>query len=179
MHYHTILRFWFKELSSRDWWVKNPDLDRLILMRFKDVHHKVSHGEMHHWRETAQGALAEIIVLDQFSRNIYRGSPKAFAYDGMSLILAQSAIKQHLDLQLPMQERVFFYLPFMHSESTFIHQQAVMLFSQKGMEDNLDFEYKHKEIIDQFGRYPHRNDILGRQSTREESAFLKRPNSSF
>jgi len=125
------------------------------------------------------GRLAEIIVVDQFSRNIYRGTPKAFQWDPMALCLAQEAIRVKADSELSNAKRAFIYLPYMHSESLKIHQQAVELYSAPGLELNLEFEMKHKVIIEKFGRYPHRNDILGRPSTPEEVEFLKQPGSSF
>ncbi|MBD1584576.1 DUF924 domain-containing protein [Pseudoalteromonas sp. S16_S37] len=123
--------------------------------------------------------MAEIIILDQFSRNIYRDTPKAFENDSLALTLAQFAIAQGQDTMLPSNRRSFMYLPYMHSESKAIHTQAVELYKTLGNESNLSFELKHKAIIDQFGRYPHRNTILGRESSAEELAFLKQPNSSF
>jgi uncharacterized protein (DUF924 family) len=118
-------------------------------------------------------------VLDQFSRNIYRDQPKSFAFDGMALVLSQQAIDNDDDKKLDQQKRLFMYMPYMHSESKVIHQQAVVLFQRLGLEGNLEFELKHKAIIDRFGRYPHRNTILGRQSTEQEIEFLQQPDSSF
>ena len=123
--------------------------------------------------------LAEIIVLDQFSRNLCRGQADAFAQDGMALVLAQEAIKQPQFDNLPMQWRRFIIMPFMHSESAMIHERYLPLFEQLNDANTLDFEHRHKEIIDRFGRYPHRNDVLDRESTDAEEAFLKQPNSSF
>ena len=131
------------------------------------------------WRDTPHGRLAEIIVLDQFSRNLFRNSAKAFAQDGMALVLAQEAVRSGADAALMPQERVFLYMPYMHSESAAIHQTAVELFTRNGISDNLDYELKHKAIIDRFGRYPHRNAVLGRTSTPGEIAFLQEPGSSF
>ena len=136
-------------------------------------------GELCHWRENAAGRLAEIIVLDQFSRNIYRDTPRAFSCDNIALVLAQEAIRTISKEALPLVQKSFLYLPFMHSESALIHEHAVKLFNQPGLENSYDFELKHKAIIDRFGRYPHRNDILGRASTREELAFLKQPGAAF
>ena len=118
-------------------------------------------------------------MLDQFSRNLFREDPRAFAQDGLALALAQEAISLQLDQQLSPKQRSFLYLPFMHSESKLIHEFALKLFQRLGNETNLAFEKKHKVIIDHFGRYPHRNAVLGRVSTAEEIEFLKQPNSSF
>ena len=131
------------------------------------------------WRTTAEGRLAEIIVLDQFSRNVYRDTPRAFAQDVPALVLAQELVASGQDRSLSIAQRTFAYMPYMHSESALVHVQAVALFSQPGMEDNLNFELRHKAIIDRFGRYPHRNAVLGRPSTPEELAFLSEPGSSF
>jgi uncharacterized protein (DUF924 family) len=127
----------------------------------------------------AKGRLAEIIILDQFSRNIFRDTPQAFANDPLALALAQEALAVDADKALSPTERSFLYLPFMHSESAEIHKVAVMLYGLPGLEDNLDFELKHQTIIIRFGRYPHRNKILGRESTAEEIEFLKEPGSGF
>lgn len=175
----TILDFWFKEIDSSLWWQKNADFDELIRQRFGKTHQQATRGELAHWRSDAHGRLAEIIVLDQFSRNLYRDQAQAFAYDLAALVLAQQTVSLGLDKSLTMVEKSFLYLPFMHSESTTIHQQAVELYNQVGLEFNLSFEFKHKAIIDRFGRYPHRNAILGRDSTPAELLFLQQPNSSF
>ena len=118
-------------------------------------------------------------MLDQFSRNIWRDTPRAFASDGMALVLAQEAVAECADQQLPVKWRAFLYMPFMHSESLRMHEQAMKLFSAPGLEDNLRFEQRHRDIIERFGRYPHRNAILGRPSTAEEAAFLRTKGSSF
>ena len=135
--------------------------------------------ELFAWRATPEGRLAEIVVLDQFSRNVWRDTPRAFAQDALALALAQELVASGQDRSLPVAQRRFAYMPYMHSESALIHGQAVALFSQPGLEDNLRFEHAHKAIIDRFGRYPHRNAILGRESTAEELAFLSGPGSSF
>lgn len=177
--YQKIIDFWFTELEPKQWWQKDVAFDLMIQTRFGAVHNQAKAGELFHWRETALGSLAEIIVLDQFSRNIYRDKSASFECDSMALALAQFAISKGLDSELSQIQRIFLYIPFMHSESKLIHTEAVGLFSSVGIQSNLDFEYKHKEIIDRFGRYPHRNAILGRQSTKDEIEFLKLPNSGF
>ena len=174
-----ILAFWFEEITPKQWWATSDDLDWHIESRFGALHCAAGHCELYSWRESAKGRLAEIIVLDQFSRNIYRNHPKAFAYDSLALALAQTAVAVNADHELDINQRTFFYMPYMHSESLMIHEVAVALFSQSGMEANLQFELRHKEIIDRFGRYPHRNVILGRKSTPEEIDFLKTAGSSF
>lgn len=179
MDWQDIIHFWFDELTPEQWWKKDSHLDQQIKERFLDLHHRASQGELFEWRQAPLGRLAEIIVLDQFSRNIYRGKPEAFTQDSLSLVLAQEAVRSGDDQQLEINKRGFLYMPFMHSESRLIHQEAVKLFSQPGLEYNLEFELLHKKIIDRFGRYPHRNEILKRNSTPEEVEFLKEPNSSF
>lgn len=174
-----IISFWFEELMPQQWWQKDHDLDNAIGKRFKDVHLRASQCELYHWRNTAQGRLAEIIILDQFSRNMFRDTAKSFAQDSLALALAQQAIAEGADIELTAIERSFLYMPYMHSESLIIHKQACDLYQVNGIESNYQFELKHFEIIERFGRYPHRNKILNRQSTVEEIKFLKQPNSSF
>lgn len=177
--YKDILRFWFEDLSMADWFKSDKALDLEIENRFGALHFQATQCELDHWRTTIEGRLAEIIILDQFSRNIYRGKPAAFAFDSLALALAQEAISLGWDKDLTPIQRSFLYMPYMHSESLKVHQQAVVLFEANGLEGNIDFEYKHKVIIEKFGRYPHRNQILGRESTAEEVAFLLLPNSGF
>lgn len=175
----TVLSFWFNELTPAQWWKVDPEIDRLITSRFGQTHSQGSSGELFQWRAQPRGRLAEIIVLDQFSRNMFRGSARAFATDAMALVLAQEAVAAGADAALAPTERVFMYMPYMHSESPLIHQMAERLFRDSGQSSNHDFELRHKAIIDRFGRYPHRNAVLGRESTPEELAFLAEPGSSF
>ncbi|MFT5063996.1 MAG: hypothetical protein ACI91G_001368 [Gammaproteobacteria bacterium] len=139
----------------------------------------VAAGECAEWRETADGRLAEIIVLGQFSRNIFRNTAAALAQDPMALTLSQHAIALGDHRALLSSRAAFTTMPYMHSESRSIHPQAVTAFTEIGNSDNLNFKLKHKEIIDRFGRHPHRNPILRRTSTREEEDFLSHPGSSF
>ena len=176
---NEVIEFWFDEIDSGMWWTKDPDFDSLIQNRFGELHRMASAGELFAWRENALGSLAEVIVLDQFSRNIYRGQAHSFSNDSLALALAQTAISNGFDVELPTVQRSFLYLPFMHSESKVIHGEAVRLYESLGNPRSLEFELRHKAIIDRFGRYPHRNQILGRSSTAEEVEFLKQPGSSF
>ena len=176
---HTVLDFWFKEIDAKQWWTKSAEFDQLIASRFGSLHAAAARCELHPWRETPPGRLAEIIVLDQFSRNMFRDQPQAFACDAMALALAQTAVATQADAVLEIQQRAFVYMPYMHSESLLIHGTAQALFSQAGLESSLASEQHHKAILDRFGRYPHRNAILGRPSTTEELEFLAGPGSSF
>lgn len=187
----SVLTFWFEELKPAQWWQKNKSLDNKISHRFGELHAAAVVGELFEWRDTPEGRLAEIIVLDQFSRNIHRDKSQAFAADGMALVLAQEAITAGAEQALSSQQRVFLYMPFMHSESVKIHEVAQVLFTKNadpsqgsngelvGAVSSSKYQTAHRAIIQRFGRYPHRNDILGRASTEEEQAFLKQPGSSF
>jgi uncharacterized protein (DUF924 family) len=179
MNSADVICFWFDEIEPSQRFKKDTEIDRLILERFSDLHHRVRNCELHRWREEPLGALAEIIVLDQFSRNMFRDTPQAFAYDGQALTLAQEMVRRRQDRVLAPGHKVFAYMPYMHSESPKIHQAAMLLYDQPGLEESFKYEMRHKEVIDRFGRFPHRNEILGRQSTPEELEFLKLPGSRF
>ncbi|MDU4030779.1 DUF924 family protein [Acinetobacter sp.] len=179
MNYQEILDFWFNPEHQSLWFSKSDTFDQKIRQNFSKVHAQAVQAELWSWRKTADGRLAEIIVLDQFSRNLYRDQPLAFAQDGLALALAQEAISLNLDAQLNPEQRSFLYMPFMHSESKMMHKFALKLFQRLGNPVNLDYEKRHKKIIERFGRYPHRNKILGRESTPEELEFLDQPGSSF
>lgn len=176
---NDILTFWFQELDAKSRFAKDLILDQKIRDRFTKTYEEIVAGNTASWRKTPEGRLAEIIVLDQFSRNMFRDSPQAFATDSLALQLAQEAVAEKADQQLPIEQRAFLYMPYMHSEDPKVHEIAVTLFSQKGLEFNLKYELAHKKIIDRFKRYPHRNQILGRTSTPEEIEFLKEDGSSF
>lgn len=174
-----VLHFWFEELEPASWWRKDEGLDQRIRQRFAALHAAASAAELWGWRESAEGRLAEVIVLDQFSRNLFREGARAFAQDAMALALAQEAVRLGADRALAPTQRSFLYLPYMHSESLKIHDQALQLFDQPGLENNLDFERRHRDLILRFGRYPHRNAVLGRDSTVEEQAYLAEPGAGF
>ncbi|WP_435980499.1 DUF924 family protein [Psychrobacter sp. DM4] len=187
----AVLDFWFDKDSDGYWFEQNDDFDKRIENKFSDIWQAAKQGECVTWRmadasadsnssiTALAGRLAEIIVLDQFSRNLCRDKACAFAQDGMALVLAQEAIDQPHFNNLPMEWRRFIIMPFMHSESAMIHERYLPLFEQLNDANTLDFEHRHKDIIDKFGRYPHRNEVLGRTSTNEEKAFLEQPGSSF
>ena len=174
-----VLHFWFEETKPAQWWQVDPAFDALIVQRFSALHHAAARSELDAWRTTAAGRLAEVIVLDQFSRNLQRGQAQAFAFDGMALALAQHALALGADHALPAAQRAFLYLPYMHSESRQVQRQSEALFVALGAEGNLRAALQHKAIIDRFGRYPHRNAVLGRKSSAEEEAFLLEPGSRF
>lgn len=175
----AVLDFWFLELDNARRFARDPALDAAIGERFGATLHAAIRCELLDWRGTPAGRLAEIIVLDQFSRNLWRDTPMAFAQDAQALTLAQEFVASGLTAALPAEQRAFALMPYMHSESPLIHALAVPLFSQPGLENSLAFELRHQAIIKRFGRYPHRNAILGRASTAEEITFLTQPGSSF
>ena len=179
LEYERVLEFWFDEIDPKQWWLKDVEFDQLVIQRFADLHSRAISCELVDWRREPLGRFAEVIVLDQFSRNIFRDQPGAFASDPLALCLAQEAVDRGVDKSLHKVQLPFLYMPFMHSESSLIHETALSLFQHSGLESTLNFELKHKHIIDRFGRYPHRNKILGRKSTQEEIEFLKQPGSAF
>lgn len=179
MNPHEVLHFWFEQATPQQHFVKDAAFDEGIREHFAATHRAATDGELAAWRDSPDGRLAEIIVLDQFSRNLFRDDPRAFANDCVALVLAQEAIRAGADRDMPAMRRAFLYMPFMHSESRAIHVDAERLFRQPGLENNYAFELKHKVIIDRFGRYPHRNRVLGRVSTPAELEFLQQPDSGF
>ena len=179
MQADDILHFWFHELKPAQHFAHDAALDSTIRTRFGTTLEAATRCELDTWRTNAEGRLAEILVLDQFSRNIHRGSPGAFAQDAQALTLAQEMVAAGYDAALAPAQRAFVYIPYMHSESLAIHARAMVLFDLPGLENNLKFEIAHRDIIARFGRYPHRNAVLGRTSTPEELAFLNEPGSSF
>ena len=179
MNPNDSLHFWFTELTPKQHFAKDLALDETIRTRFGATLEAATKCELFAWRVTPEGRLAEVLVLDQFSRNVYRDTARAFAQDALALALAQALVARGQDRSLPLAQRSFAYMPYMHSESALIHAQALTLFTQPGMEDSLRFEQRHQAIIQRFGRYPHRNALLGRESTAEELAFLAEPGSAF
>jgi uncharacterized protein (DUF924 family) len=167
-----VLDFWFIEHGPDDWFAGGVEFDAALATGFATTYAAVARGEAWTWRETAAGRLAEIIVLDQFSRQLYRASPRAFAGDGMALVLAQEAVAGGHDLALESEQRMFLYMPYMHSESLLVHEEALRLFTALGNAETLEFEVAHAEVLRRFGRYPRRNLALGRESTPEELAYI-------
>lgn len=181
-----VLVFWFgpPPHATRDaWFRKDPEFDATIRERFGDAVAAALAGAFQAWRASPHGALAHVILLDQFTRNIYRDTPQAFAGDSLALDTAQSAIGQGFDRQLDAYERWFLYLPFEHAEDWAMQQRSLALFEQLAADTGdrapLQWAEKHAEVIRRFGRYPHRNAILGRPSSPEEIIFLAQPGSAF
>ena len=178
-HIDEVLAFWFEELSADDWFGGGDEVDDRIRERFLPLHEALRNEVPAGWRATARGILAAVIALDQFPRNLYRGDRRAFATDPTALALATDAVERGLDREMSKDERQFLYLPFEHSEDREVQARSVELFASLDDEDTLGYAVRHKEIIDRFGRFPHRNEALGRESTPEELAFLTEPDSSF
>ena len=179
MQPQSIIDIWFTELVPKHHFAKDAALDEAIRTRFGATLEAAARCELFAWRTTPEGRLAEVLVLDQFSRNVYRDTPRAFAQDALALALAQELVASRQDRSLALAQRSFAYMPYMHSESVLVHAQAVVLFDQPGMHDTLRCELRHQTIIARFGHYPHRNAILGRESTPKELAFLSEPGSGF
>jgi uncharacterized protein (DUF924 family) len=175
----VVLNFWFDPEVKPFWFKKNLDFDYTIKQRFLSVYQQAVAGMLNHWRNNARGILALIIVLDQFPRNMFRNTPQAFATDQKAAELTKYALKNNYEKNLSIEEQAFIYMPLMHSESQADQSQCIQLFTQLGKEDSLKFAIKHQEIVSRFGRFPHRNQILGRESTAAEQEFLTQPDSSF
>jgi len=174
-----ILGFWFAELNAKDWFVKSEAVDTLISERFADLYERLSRSLPAQCERSGRAALAAIITLDQLPRNMFRNSPKMFATDEMALGLAQATITLKLDKGLSLDERQFVYMPFQHSEDRVLQARSIELYEKLGDEKVLKFAIAHKNIIDRFGRFPHRNAVIGRDSSKEERDFLLQPGSSF
>jgi uncharacterized protein (DUF924 family) len=176
-----VLRFWFGEgpeygKAHKRWFEKSPAFDAEVRTRFLEVHESVA--RTNDWLDTPPACLARIIVLDQFPRNIFRGTPRAFATDHLALSAARHAIDRGYDRDWLRVEKIFGYLPFEHSESLADQERACELMRPLG-EEQYDYALRHKAIIERFGRFPHRNAIVGRKSTPDEIEFLKQPGSGF
>ena len=173
-----VLHFWFDALSPGEWWQKDAVLDARIRQHFGALYETIA-SQAPALPMDARAALAIVIVLDQFPRNMFRGEARAYATDAQALALAKAAIADGLDANLSKDERVFLYMPLQHSEDAGDQQRSVELVSALGESDLTHFALAHQRIVDRFGRFPHRNAILGRRSTREELEFLESPMSSF
>lgn len=193
-----ILSFWFGELDELGraaqacqdrWWSKDPALDAQIRQRFEPTHAAITRGELESWLDTPRTRLAYIVVLDQFSRNMFRDTAAAFASDPVALRAALTGIDAGMHRQLKLDERGIFYMPLMHSESLADQERCVALFlelasevtgsARASMLSRVGFAERHRDIVKKFGRFPHRNAVLGRKSTSDELEFLEGPGSSF
>ena len=192
---NTVLNFWFGASDSeafghyrKAWFIKSDDFDQQIRVRFLRDIEKAAQGNYDHWQQEATGAVALLILLDQFPRNVYRGQPQSFATDNKALKIATQLVDTGIAQTLPPAYQFFVYVPFEHQENLAHQNRAVELMGQliknhptldKGLRTGLDFAIKHRAVIERFGRFPHRNEILGRQSTAEEQVFLAQPGSRF
>lgn len=193
-----VLEFWFgnagddtaiAQAQQKLWWSKNESVDADMRKRFAEPVESAAGGRFNHWAQDAHGRLALILLFDQFPRNMYRDTPRAFAYDSRARELALAGITTGTDRTLRAIERVFFYLPLEHSESAELQERCVALLTalaagvpeadRKTFKGYVDYAVRHRDVIHRFGRFPHRNHVLGRVSTPEETAFLKQPGSSF
>jgi len=187
---NQILDFWFGKPDEADygkprkvWFTKNPEFDQEVRSRFLIDYQQAAAGHLDDWKASPLGCLALIILLDQFPRHMFRGQPQAFATDPQALAYAQHTVAQGFDKELLPIQRGFVYLPFEHSENLAHQRQAIELFSTlkdyPECASGVDYAHRHLKVIERFGRFPHRNEILGRETTPEEAEFLKQPGSSF
>lgn len=166
-----VVRYWFDQLQTEAWFRKDERVDAAIRERFGALYEQLAPIRPQQLT-TPLECIAAVIALDQFPRNMFRGSPRAFATDALALSIAQHAIAAGWDEQLTQQQRLFLYMPFQHAEDRAVQARSIELFTRLGLGENLDYAFKHKEIIDRFGRFPHRNEVLGRESTSAEQEFV-------
>jgi len=171
--YSEVLEFWFSDAVRPYWFRSTPELDRQIRKRFEPLWRDAANGGLQEWRETREGALALVIVLDQFPLNMFRGEAASFSTEAMAREVADEAIRRGWDRQMDAPARAFLYLPFMHSESLHDHDRSVELYREAGLTDSLYWAEHHREIVRRFGRFPHRNEALGRESTPDEVRWLE------
>ena len=171
----SIIEFWFSPDMKARWFDSTPAIDREIRERYRSLWEAASRGEIDDWSATAEGALALVIVLDQFPLNMFRGQPDAFRTEQQAVAVAKRAIASGLDKQIPKSQLAFLYMPLMHSESMRDQDMSVELFESAGLGENAKFARHHRGIIERFGRFPHRNAILGRESRADEIAYLQSP----
>lgn len=170
---NDVVHFWFTELQQENWFAKDDAVDATIRKRFGALHASLTEKVPASVTASPLGALATVIVLDQFSRNLFRNSGRAFACDATALAISQEAIRVGFDAQLERNQRVFLYMPFQHSEDRDVQRRSVELFGSLGDPNTLDYAQQHRDIVERFGRFPHRNRVLGRDSTPQELEFLK------
>jgi uncharacterized protein (DUF924 family) len=185
-----VLDFWFGREGDpeygqfrNEWFRKDPEFDARVTARFADLYEEAAAGELGSWRDNAESCLALVIVLDQFPRNMFRGDGRTHAEDDRALGASAYAVEHALDRELPAFQRMFLYMPFMHSENVADQRRSVELFErlagEEGAPDVVSYAVAHRDIVERFGRFPHRNEILGRETTPEEAAFLTTEGSSF
>jgi uncharacterized protein (DUF924 family) len=174
-----VLSFWFEQLTPQQWFEKNDAIDEATRVKFTATHLSLARRELDPWRVSAESRLAAMVVLDQFPRNIYRGTPMAFSADWIALAEAKLAIENGADQAVPAEWRCFFYLPFEHSEDKQDQDRSVEFFTALGDSNYLDYALRHRQVIQEFGRFPHRNALLGRQSTAAELEYLSKPGAGF
>ena len=167
-----IIDFWFSDETRKLWFKSTPEFDREMTARYQDTWERACRGELDHWMQTAQGCLALVIVLDQFPLNMFRGTAQSYASEARSREVAATAIERGFDSTLPAEQRAFLYMPYMHSEALEDQVLALQLFDQPGFESNFRFARHHHAIIEKYGRFPHRNAVLGRDSTEAEIEYL-------
>lgn len=170
--FQEIVDFWFSDEISKLWFRSTPEFDQLLTHRFEETWQQASRGELDHWMDSANGCLALVIVLDQFPLNIYRAGAKSFSTEVKSRAVAAVAIERGFDQVVTATQRSFLYMPYMHSESLADQDLALELFDQPGLEDNLRFCHHHRAIVEKYGRFPHRNEALGRVSSEAEIEYL-------
>ncbi|PWL17792.1 DUF924 domain-containing protein [Falsochrobactrum shanghaiense] len=168
-----ILNFWFSPKMRENWFVKSDEIDTEIRDSFLPAYEDARNEKMEGWKQQPESALALTILFDQFPRNMFRGSPRSFESDGLARDIAVQALDHDFDRQLSADQRQFFYLPLMHSEKLSDQKRSVELYEKLADPVSLDFARQHHDIIERFGRFPHRNKVLGRETTAEEAEFLK------
>jgi len=174
-----IVKFWFEDCEEKQWFEKDEAFDALIRERFGSVYEQAMAGTHDHWEDEPESCIALVVLLDQFPRNMFRGSARMYEADAKVLAVAKRAVDTGLHLKMDQAQRRFLYLPFEHSEDLDDQNTCMELMAALDDERSLEYARKHLVIIERFGRFPHRNDILGRPSTPEETEFLKEPDSSF
>jgi len=170
--YQDLIDFWFSDDAKKYWFKSTRAFDRRLLDSYADTWQQAKTGALDDWQRTAEGSLALVIVLDQFPLNMFRGTAKSFSTEGKSRDVARSAIEKDFDKVLPTNQKSFLYMPFMHSEDLDDQALGVEYFNQPGLEKNFRFAKHHSGIVERFGRFPHRNEILGRTSTEAEINYL-------
>lgn len=184
-----VLNFWFGREGEEGygefreaWFQKDQEFDEQVRGRFLEDYERAARGEYDRWREEPESRLALVILLDQFPRNLFRGDPRTHATDDKALVISNKALQKGLDRELLTFQRHFLYMPFMHSEDLENQRRSVALFREladEGSPDVTEYAEGHRDIVERFGRFPHRNEVLGRRTTPEEAEFLEQPGSSF